>query len=146
MRLKQLTYFKKKLSKKLSVPNLQRTIHRFVQFTFSGEFWLGLEKIYSIVKQSNYILRIELEDWKDSKHYIDYSFHLGNHETNYTLHLVEITGNIPKVLPEHKDLVFSTWDHKSKGHFNCPESFSGILSLTSIVCFPIFKLSNQSIS
>ncbi|XP_039744056.1 angiopoietin-related protein 3 [Pteropus medius] len=90
-----------------------------------GEFWLGLEKIYSIVKQSNYILRIELEDWKDSKHYIDYSFHLGNHETNYTLHLVEITGNIPKVLPEHKDLVFSTWDHKSKGHFNCPESFSG---------------------
>lgn len=34
-----------------------------------GEFWLGLEKIYSIVKQSNYILRIELEDWKDIKHY-----------------------------------------------------------------------------
>ncbi|OWK05318.1 ANGPTL3 [Cervus elaphus hippelaphus] len=86
----------------------------------SGEFWLGLEKIYSIVKQSNYILRIELEDWKD-KYYTEYSFHLGDHETNYTLHLAEISGNGPKAFPEHKDLMFSTWDHKAKGHFNCPE-------------------------
>ncbi|XP_054430116.1 angiopoietin-related protein 3 [Pteronotus mesoamericanus] len=90
-----------------------------------GEFWLGLEKIYSIVKQSNYILRIELEDWKDTKHYSEYSFHLGNHETNYKLHLIEITGNVPSILQENKDLVFSTWDHKAKGHFNCPESYSG---------------------
>ncbi|XP_006773282.1 PREDICTED: angiopoietin-related protein 3 [Myotis davidii] len=90
-----------------------------------GEFWLGLEKIYSIVKQSNYILRIELEDWKGTKHYIEYSFHLGNHETNYKLHLVEITGNVPSTLLVNKDLVFSTWDHRAKGHFNCPESYSG---------------------
>ncbi|KAM8787826.1 angiopoietin-related protein 3 isoform 1-T1 [Rhynchonycteris naso] len=90
-----------------------------------GEFWLGLEKIYSIIKQSNYILRIELEDWKDSKHYIEYFFNLGNHETNYKLHLVEITGNIPNALPQNKDLVFSTWDHRAKGHFNCSENYSG---------------------
>uniref|UniRef100_A0A8D1S043 Fibrinogen C-terminal domain-containing protein n=1 Tax=Sus scrofa TaxID=9823 RepID=A0A8D1S043_PIG len=90
-----------------------------------GEFWLGLEKIYSIVKQSNYILRIELEDWNDNEYYIEYSFHLGDHETNYTLHLVEIAGNVPNALPEHKDLMFSTWDHKAKGHVNCPESYSG---------------------
>ncbi|XP_032152696.1 angiopoietin-related protein 3 [Sapajus apella] len=90
-----------------------------------GEFWLGLEKIYSIAKQSNYVLRIELEDWKDNKHYIEYSFYLGNHETNYMLHLVEITGNVPSAIPENKDLVFSTWDHKAKEHFNCPESYSG---------------------
>ncbi|XP_066125108.1 angiopoietin-related protein 3 [Saccopteryx bilineata] len=90
-----------------------------------GEFWLGLEKIYSIIKQSNYILRIELEDWKDSKHYIEYFFNLGNHETNYKLHLVEITGNIPNAFAENKDLVFSTWDHRAKGYFNCPENYSG---------------------
>lgn len=93
--------------------------------TFDGEFWLGLEKIYSIVKQSNYILRIELEDWKDNQHYIEYSFHLGNQETNYTLHLAEIAGNVLKALPEHRDLMFSTWDHKAKGHLYCPESYSG---------------------
>ncbi|XP_036899496.1 angiopoietin-related protein 3 isoform X2 [Sturnira hondurensis] len=90
-----------------------------------GEFWLGLERIYSIVKQSNYILRIELEDWKDTKHYIEYTFHLGNHETNYKLRLTEMKGNVPSILPENKDLVFSTWDHKAQGHFLCPESYSG---------------------
>ncbi|XP_040834378.1 angiopoietin-related protein 3 isoform X1 [Ochotona curzoniae] len=90
-----------------------------------GEFWLGLEKINSIVRESIYILRIELQDWKENQHYIEYSFHLGNHETNYTLHLAEISGNVPKVLAEHKDLVFSTWDHKAKGVTNCPEIYSG---------------------
>ncbi|XP_042532183.1 angiopoietin-related protein 3 isoform X1 [Dipodomys spectabilis] len=90
-----------------------------------GEFWLGLEKIYSIVKQSNYSLRIELEDWKNNMYFTEYSFHLGNHETNYKLHLVEIASNIPKALPEQKDLVFSTWDHKAKGYLSCPESYSG---------------------
>ncbi|XP_005385391.1 PREDICTED: angiopoietin-related protein 3 [Chinchilla lanigera] len=89
-----------------------------------GEFWLGLEKIHSIVKQSNYILRIELEDWKDNKYHVEYSFHLGNHETNYMLHLAQMTGNGPKVFPEHKDLVFSTWDHRA-GHLNCSEGYSG---------------------
>ncbi|XP_004699435.1 angiopoietin-related protein 3 [Echinops telfairi] len=91
----------------------------------NGEFWLGLEKIYSIVKQSNYILRVELADWKDNKYYVEYSFHLGNHETNYKLYLVEIIGNIPNAIPEHKDLVFSTWDHKEKRHLNCQEDYSG---------------------
>ena len=122
----------------MSIPILQITIHRFLQLFFSGEFWLGLEKIYSIVKQSNYILRIELEDWKDTKHHIEYSFHLGNRETNYKLHLVEIKGNVPSILPENKDLVFSTWDHKAQGHFLCPESYSGILFLISILCFFFF--------
>lgn len=86
---------------------------------------MGLEKIYAIVKQSNYILRLELQDWKDSKHYAEYSFHLGNHETNYTLHVAEIAANIPEALPEHRDLMFSTWDHRAKGQLYCPESYSG---------------------
>ncbi|KAM6218730.1 angiopoietin-related protein 3 [Rhynchocyon petersi] len=90
-----------------------------------GEFWLGLEKMYSIVKQSNYILRIELEDWKDNKFYVEYSFHLGNQETNYTMDLVKMIGNVSNILPEYKDLVFSTWDRKTKGQLNCPESYSG---------------------
>ncbi|XP_007522599.2 angiopoietin-related protein 3 [Erinaceus europaeus] len=89
-----------------------------------GEFWLGLEKIYSIVQQSTYILRIELEDWEDNKFYLEYSFHLGNHETNYRLQLVEITGNVTNAFLE-KDLVFSTWDHKAEGQTGCTESYSG---------------------
>ncbi|XP_031824854.1 angiopoietin-related protein 3 isoform X2 [Sarcophilus harrisii] len=93
--------------------------------SLDGEFWLGLEKIYSIVKQSDYILRIELEDWKDNKRYIEYSFTLGSKETDYTLRLSEILGNILNAIPEHKDLVFSTWDHNAKDYLTCPESYSG---------------------
>lgn len=99
-----------------------------------GEFWLGLEKIYAIVNQSNYILRLELQDWRESKHYVEYSLRLGNHETNYTLHLAETAGNVPKALPEHRDLMFSTWDHRAKGQLYCPESYSGI-SLMPILFF-----------
>lgn len=91
-----------------------------------GEFWLGLEKIYAIVQQSNYVLRLELQDWKDSKHYVEYSLRLGSHETNYTLHLAKTAGNVPEALPEHGDLMFSTWDHRAKGQLYCPESYSGI--------------------
>ncbi|KAL1777182.1 angiopoietin-related protein 3 [Sigmodon hispidus] len=92
---------------------------------FDGEFWLGLERIYAIVNQSNYILRLELQDWKERKHYVEYSLRLGNHETNYTLHLAETAGNVSEALPEHRDLMFSTWDHKAKEQLYCPESNSG---------------------
>lgn len=97
---------------------------------------MGLEKINSIVRESIYILRIELQDWKENQQYIEYSFHLGNHETNYTLHLAEISGNVPKVLAEHRDLVFSTWDHKAKGVTNCPEIYSGIVFTSTKTIFP----------
>ncbi|XP_053431158.1 angiopoietin-related protein 3 isoform X2 [Nycticebus coucang] len=90
-----------------------------------GEFWLGLEKIHHIAKQSNHILRIELEDWRDNKHHVEYSFRLGDEETNYTLRLAGAEGSMAGALPEHRDLVFSTWDHRANGHFHCPERSPG---------------------
>ncbi|XP_067391679.1 angiopoietin-related protein 3 [Emydura macquarii macquarii] len=93
----------------------------------NGEFWLGLEKIYSIAKQADYILRIELEDWKDNERYVEYTFTLGSPETDYALHLSEISGNIPNALPEQTELRFSTMDrdNNTKRDFNCPERYSG---------------------
>uniref|UniRef100_A0A674KA55 Angiopoietin-related protein 3 n=1 Tax=Terrapene triunguis TaxID=2587831 RepID=A0A674KA55_9SAUR len=92
-----------------------------------GEFWLGLAKLYSIANQADYILRIELKDWKDNKRYVEYTFTLGSPETDYTLHLSEISGNIPNALPEQTKLRFSMMDHDNatKRDFNCPERYSG---------------------
>uniref|UniRef100_A0A452GFT6 Angiopoietin-related protein 3 n=1 Tax=Gopherus agassizii TaxID=38772 RepID=A0A452GFT6_9SAUR len=92
-----------------------------------GEFWLGLAKLYSIANQADYILRIELKDWKDNKRYIEYTFTLGSPETDYTLHLSEISGNIPNALPEQTELRFSVMDHDNatKRDCNCPERYSG---------------------
>uniref|UniRef100_A0A674K9D9 Angiopoietin-related protein 3 n=1 Tax=Terrapene triunguis TaxID=2587831 RepID=A0A674K9D9_9SAUR len=92
-----------------------------------GEFWLGLAKLYSIANQADYILRIELKDWKDNKRYVEYTLTLGSPETDYTLHLSEISGNIPNALPEQTKLRFSMMDHDNatKRDFNCPERYSG---------------------
>ncbi|NWQ77703.1 ANGL3 protein, partial [Columbina picui] len=91
------------------------------------EFWLGLNKTYSITKQGDYILRIELQDWKDNKRFIEYAFSLGGLETNYTLQLSRISGSIPNALPEQTELRFSTVDQDPDtiNNFNCPENFLG---------------------
>ncbi|XP_010135384.1 PREDICTED: angiopoietin-related protein 3 [Buceros rhinoceros silvestris] len=91
------------------------------------EFWLGLNKTYSITKQGNYILRIELQDWKDNKRYIQYAFTLGGPDTDYTLQLSRISGSIPNALPEQTELRFSTADRDTDiiNDLNCPENYLG---------------------
>ncbi|NWX09233.1 ANGL3 protein, partial [Caloenas nicobarica] len=91
------------------------------------EFWLGLNKTYSITKQGDYILRIELQDWKDNKRFIEYAFSLGGLETNYSLQLSRISGSIPNALPEQTELRFSTADRdlNTINDFNCPENYLG---------------------
>ncbi|XP_003208944.2 angiopoietin-related protein 3 [Meleagris gallopavo] len=91
------------------------------------EFWLGLHKIYSITKQGDYILRIELQDWKDNKRYIEYAFTLGGPETDYVLQLSRISGSIPNALPEQTELRFSTADHDMAiiNDLDCPQNYLG---------------------
>ncbi|XP_054240361.1 angiopoietin-related protein 3 [Indicator indicator] len=93
----------------------------------SEEFWLGLNKTYSITKQGDYILRIELQDWRDNKRHIQYAFSLGGPETDYTLQLQRISGSIPNALPEQTELRFSTADRDEDtiNDFNCPENYLG---------------------
>ncbi|XP_071983043.1 angiopoietin-related protein 3 [Engystomops pustulosus] len=90
-----------------------------------GEFWLGLKKIFSLSQQADYILHIELQDWKNNHRYVEYLFTLGNQDTSYTLQLSHLLGNIPSALPEYTPLPFSTSDHHSQ-HLKCPaETSSG---------------------
>ncbi|KFR09460.1 Angiopoietin-related protein 3, partial [Opisthocomus hoazin] len=91
------------------------------------EFWLGLNKTYAITRQGDYILRIELQDWKDNKRYIEYAFSLGGLATDYALQLSRISGSIPNALPEQTELRFSTADRDGDviNDFNCPENYLG---------------------
>uniref|UniRef100_A0A8C2TU40 Angiopoietin like 3 n=1 Tax=Coturnix japonica TaxID=93934 RepID=A0A8C2TU40_COTJA len=91
------------------------------------EFWLGLNKTYSITKQGDYILRIELQDWKDNKRYIEYAFTLGGPETDYVLQLSRISGSIPNALPEQTELRFSTADRDMAiiNDLDCPQNYLG---------------------
>ncbi|POI33880.1 hypothetical protein CIB84_002369 [Bambusicola thoracicus] len=105
-------------------PNGSEAFDVYCEMKFE-EFWLGLNKTYSITKQGDYILRIELRDWKDNKRYIEYAFTLGGPETDYALQLSRISGSIPNALPEQTELRFSTADRDMAiiNDLDCPHNY-----------------------
>uniref|UniRef100_UPI00398F29AA angiopoietin-related protein 4-like n=1 Tax=Pristiophorus japonicus TaxID=55135 RepID=UPI00398F29AA len=93
-----------------------------------GEFWLGLESFYQIAHQAKYLLRIELEDWKNKTRYIEYTFRLGGMDNNYTLQIGQVlTGDLSSAMSDCKALPFSTSDRDNDLHtvINCAKQHSG---------------------
>ncbi|KAJ8374713.1 hypothetical protein SKAU_G00052930, partial [Synaphobranchus kaupii] len=94
-----------------------------------GEFWLGLEKIHTLSQQGDYVLQVELSDWKDEARTIKYPFHLSGEENNYALHLQEgSSGNLESALTSDPSGVpFSTRDkdNDQKTEMNCAKHLSG---------------------
>ncbi|XP_056606245.1 angiopoietin-related protein 3 [Triplophysa dalaica] len=92
-----------------------------------NEFWLGLQKIYSIAQHGEYILHIELEDWKEEKRFIEYTFTLGGPATDYTLHLAPLSGDLPDAMSNHTGMKFSTKDRDNDKHdeSNCARNYTG---------------------
>ncbi|GAA6104475.1 angiopoietin-related protein 3 [Tachysurus ichikawai] len=92
-----------------------------------NEFWLGLAKIYSIARQGEYILSIELEDWKDERRFIEYMFTLEGPASHYTIHLTHLSGNLPDAMSNHTGMMFSTKDKDNDNldEFSCARNYSG---------------------
>ncbi|XP_032903046.1 angiopoietin-related protein 4 isoform X2 [Amblyraja radiata] len=94
----------------------------------TGEFWLGLEKLYTIVRQGSYLLRIELEDWENHTEYTEYPFSLGSEATDYTITLKNpVSGNLKNAISESSGLRFSTrdQDHDLQFNMNCAKHLTG---------------------
>ncbi|XP_059847457.1 angiopoietin-related protein 4 [Hypanus sabinus] len=94
----------------------------------TGEFWLGLEKLYTITRQGSYLLRIELEDWEHHTEYTEYPFSLGSEATDYTMTLKSpISGNLKNAISESSGLPFSTrdQDHDLKFNMSCAKHLTG---------------------
>ncbi|KAA0719188.1 Angiopoietin-related protein 4 [Triplophysa tibetana] len=95
----------------------------------NGEFWLGLEKIHSMSKAGNYILKVQFTDWRDDIQSITYAFRLNGQENNYSLHVLERTaGNLESSLSsEGSGVPFSTRDkdNDQKNDLNCAKQLSG---------------------
>lgn len=91
------------------------------------EFWLGLAKIYSIAQQGQYILHIELEDWKEEKRFIDYTFTLEGPASDYVLHVAPLSGDLPDALSNHTGMKFSTKERDNDNHddSNCARNYTG---------------------
>ncbi|XP_068176145.1 angiopoietin-related protein 3 [Antennarius striatus] len=90
-----------------------------------NDFWLGLKKIHSFTKQGVYILHIDLEDWKEEKHWAEYRFSMEGPSKDYTLHVSHFSGNLPDAMANSTTRRFSTKDRDNDSHFNCPQSYTG---------------------
>ncbi|KAK5859550.1 hypothetical protein PBY51_021102 [Eleginops maclovinus] len=94
---------------------------------FQGEFWLGLRKIHSLAAQGNSVLHIELEDWKQDRRSIEYRFNFNGPESNYTIHLTHLSGELPDPMSNHSGMMFSTKDRDNDNlqGFNCAQDYTG---------------------
>ncbi|XP_040895538.1 angiopoietin-related protein 3 [Toxotes jaculatrix] len=91
------------------------------------DFWLGLKKIHSIAQQGVYILRIDLEDWKEEKHWAEYHFSLEGPSKDYSLHVSHFSSDLPDAMANSTGTRFSTKDrnHNNYRSPNCARSYTG---------------------
>lgn len=98
--------------------------------SIAEDFWLGLQKIYSIAQQGVYILRIDLEDWKEETHWAEYRLSLEGPSKDYTLHVTHYAGDLPDAMASSTGMRFSTKDRHENNHqsLNCSRNYAGSVS------------------
>uniref|UniRef100_A0A3Q2NP49 Angiopoietin-like 3 n=1 Tax=Fundulus heteroclitus TaxID=8078 RepID=A0A3Q2NP49_FUNHE len=74
------------------------------------DFWLGLKKIHTISQLGTYILRIDVEDWKEEKHWAEYRFSMAGPSEDYALHVSHLAGDLPDAMTNLTGSRFSTKD------------------------------------
>ncbi|XP_022795051.1 angiopoietin-related protein 7-like [Stylophora pistillata] len=99
--------------------------HGFGNFT--GQFWLGLDKIYRLTtNKTKNILRIGLVKATGKTDHAEYGwFGIGNETAMYKLYIGNVTTNetvFSDSLGPHRDFVFGTWDRDPA---DCPQRRGG---------------------
>ncbi|XP_077390352.1 angiopoietin-related protein 3 [Festucalex cinctus] len=91
------------------------------------DFWLGLKKIHSIIQQGSYILKVDLEDWKEDKHWAEYHFSIDGPTEHYALHLSHFSGDLVDAMANSSSTRFSTKDQNNGNPqaSNCARNYTG---------------------
>ena len=99
-----------------------------IRDSLSGEFWLGLDKIYRLTNRDITTLRIDMGDFEGNTTFAQYAtFRVLNSSTNYTLNVAEYSGSAGDSLTYHNGQPFSTKDrdNDSSSDGNCAIVHSG---------------------
>lgn len=78
--------------------------------SWAEDFWLGLKKIHSLTQQGDHILRIDVEDWKEGKHWAEYHFSVEGPSNHYVLHVDHFSGDLHDAMANATGTKFSTKD------------------------------------
>ncbi|XP_061170852.1 ficolin-2-like [Saccostrea echinata] len=77
----------------------------------TAEFWLGNDKLYHLLSQGLYELRVDMSDFDNQTRYVKFSsISLGNEESKYTITLSGFSGNVGDSLTYINNRKFSTKD------------------------------------
>lgn len=80
--------------------------------------------------QGEYVMQVELSNWKDETESVKYLFSLGGEEGDYTLHLKDVSsGSLASALASNPSgLPFSTRDRDNdqRADINCAKHLSGM--------------------
>ncbi|XP_026100423.1 microfibril-associated glycoprotein 4-like [Carassius auratus] len=93
-----------------------------------SEYWLGLENMYQLTHNRNYMLRVDLEDFDGNKVFAIYSsFSVGPEAAGYNLQVSGFNnGGAGDSLSFHDGLKFSTFDKDQDVNVkNCAKSYLG---------------------
>lgn len=90
------------------------------------DFWLGLRKIHSLTQHGDHILRIDVEDWKEGKHWAEYHFSVEGTSNDYVLHVSHFSGDLHDAMTNATGTKFSTKDTNSDQRNSvCTRSYTG---------------------
>ncbi|XP_067659158.1 ficolin-2-like [Haliotis asinina] len=93
----------------------------------NGEFWLGNEKMWRIVKGRQFQLRIQLWDFQDETRMAYYqNFSIGSLADNYELKISGFSGNTGDSMATSNDRAFSAKDRDlDESGSHCAQRFKG---------------------
>ena len=91
------------------------------------EHWLGLDKLYHLTAAGGCGLRVEVENYSNTKGYANYSsFQIANAASLYTLTVSGYSGTAGDWLAYHNGMKFSTKDRDNDFYAgNCAVVYSG---------------------
>ncbi|XP_038075902.1 microfibril-associated glycoprotein 4-like [Patiria miniata] len=93
--------------------------------SLSGEFWLGLEKLYRLAYTTR-TLRVDLVDWGNGAYYAQYAFYIHASNDRYRGFFWSYSGNAGDSLSYHNNNVFSTYDYDGDNSgSNCASTYHG---------------------
>lgn len=101
----------------------------------TGEFWLGLRSIRSLLSRGDSVLRVQLEDWKQGGHLSEYDVHLSGPEEDYTIDLRLLSGDGPDPMGNLTGTAFSTRDRDQQRDSSCASGYTGAADLPAVHMF-----------